>query len=519
MAAPVYGEDLTDIDMGQSTTGWSAYGGGGAGLGTGADFAIQSTLAIDKQITNADKGMLHNDATVSLGANDHVIGWIYAATPGIMDTLANHGLSMGIGTSTTAFNKYAMAGSDTLPEGGNRPWVARYSTAAPSPGAQVGTPGATPTYFGGGLNTTATAKGANLGLDAFRYGTGVYITAGDGTTPATFAGFAAQDELSANKWGLLFRQGGVFKWQGRFVVGQNTSGTPTAAHFDDSSGAVITLFDTPHSQTDFTQLIVDHASTIFNLTGATFLSLGTNNPGRIVFNNASTVASLDTCVFDKIGITTLRAGVTATGCTWKGTGQITQNGATITSCTVSGSGVGDGVAAVVSDSPSSISNNNFVFSDGHAIEITTAGTYTFTGNKFTGYGADDTNDAAVYNNSSGAVTLNIAGGGDTPTVRNGTGASTTVNNNTSITIGGIPANVEVRIYNNTGTQQVPVSGTEIDGTENSTGDFTFSAAAASSIVIVIFDTTTNPVFQGFTVPATDTTIPYSLITDRVFLNP
>ncbi|NNF79942.1 MAG: hypothetical protein HKN05_18120, partial [Rhizobiales bacterium] len=88
MAAPNYTEDLTDIDLAQSTTGWSAYGGGGAGLGTGADFAIQSTLAIDKQITSADKGMMHNDATVSLGANDHIFGWIFAATPGLMDSLA-----------------------------------------------------------------------------------------------------------------------------------------------------------------------------------------------------------------------------------------------------------------------------------------------------------------------------------------------------------------------------------------------------------------------------------------------
>ena len=37
-------------------------------------------------------------------------------------------------------------------------------------------------------------------------------------------------------------------------------------------------------------------------------------------------------------------------------------------------------------------------------------------------GADGTTDAAIYNNSGGAITLNISGGGDTPTVRNGASA-------------------------------------------------------------------------------------------------
>jgi len=418
--------------MGQSTTDWNAYGGGGAGLGTGADFAIQSTLAVDKQITNADKGMMHSDAGVSLGPNDHIIGWIFAATPGILDTLANGGKVMAIGTSTSDFNKYALEGSDTRPEGGNKPYAVRYSTATPSPGSQVGTPGATPSFFGGGLNTVATAKGANLGLDAFRYGSGAFITAGEIANPATFAGFATQDEAALNKWGLLFRSNGVYQWQGRFVVGQNNAGTPTLAYFDDASGAVITILDTLHSQTDFTQLIIDHASTVFNLSGATFISLGTNNPGIIVINNASaTSTGFDTCTFRRMGTIQGHVNVPYTSCSFILTDQITQNSGDFTSC------VFDRVtatAALLSNDPSKLDSNSFI-SDGtgHAIEITTPGTYAFSGNKFTGYSGTGTN-AAVYNNSGGLVTLNISGGGDTPTVRNGAGASTSVVNAVVLTI-------------------------------------------------------------------------------------
>lgn len=42
--------------------------------------------------------------------------------------------------------------------------------------------------------------------------------------------------------------------------------------------------------------------------------------------------------------------------------------------------------------------------------------------------------AAIFNDSGGAVTLNISGGVASPTVRNGASASTTVNNNVDITI-------------------------------------------------------------------------------------
>jgi hypothetical protein len=429
MAAPTYSEDLTDIDMAQSTTGWSAFGGGGAGLGTGADFAIQSTLAIDKQITAADKGMMHNDATVSLGASDHIFGWIFAATPGICDIVANHGGYMAIGTDTSNFNKYAMFGSDTRPEGGNKPWVARYSTSTPSPGAQVGTPGATPTYFGGGLNTTATAKGANLGLDAFRFGTGAYITAGDGTTPATMDGFATQDEASANKWGILFRQEGAYKWQGRFAVGQNNAGTATAAHFDDVESAAVFILDTPHSQTDFTQWIIDHASTIFNCSNKSFFTLGTNNPGKIVINNASASSTgWASCVWNDFGAIQGHVNVPYTTCSMNRTDQIDQNAGTFSDCTIDSN---TATSAILMDNPSLVTDCTFI-SDGtgHAgrIRPTGAGPFNFNwdGNSDSGYAATDGstgNETLLIDpvTASADITLTLTNGASTPTIMEAAG--------------------------------------------------------------------------------------------------
>ena len=54
MAAGTYSTDLTDITLCEATTGFSALGGGGAGLGAGVDFAIQGTNAVDKQVSNSN---------------------------------------------------------------------------------------------------------------------------------------------------------------------------------------------------------------------------------------------------------------------------------------------------------------------------------------------------------------------------------------------------------------------------------------------------------------------------------
>jgi hypothetical protein len=55
---------------------------------------------------------------------------------------------------------------------------------------------------------------------------------------------------------------------------------------------------------------------------------------------------------------------------------------------------------------------------------TEAATFTFDGNEFSGYGADASTDAAIYNNSGGEITLNLQNVAAVPTIKNGTGATT-----------------------------------------------------------------------------------------------
>ncbi len=104
------------------------------------------------------------------------------------------------------------------------------------------------------------------------------------------------------------------------------------------------------------------------------------------------------------------------------------SGTTFTGCTINVSRVTAGNYWVSTPSPTGFTNCSFIGGGGHAIRITSGGTYSFVGNTFSGFGASGTTGAAIYNDSGGLVTINISGGGDTPTFRNGTSASTVINN-------------------------------------------------------------------------------------------
>ena len=129
--------------------------------------------------------------------------------------------------------------------------------------------------IGGGLNTTASAKAANLGVDGARIGTGYDILNGTGADPeANFAGIASDDEGTSEG---IFQTGlGGFNLQGKIRIG--ASGT--SCEFLDLNTNIFIL-DTRHSLTDFSEFLIENASTIVTLTNVNFLALGTNMVAKL----------------------------------------------------------------------------------------------------------------------------------------------------------------------------------------------------------------------------------------------
>jgi hypothetical protein len=292
--------------------------------------------------------------------------------------------------------------------------------------------------FGGGLNTTASVKGANLGIDAIRYGTGAYITAGDSGQPATFAGFQAQNDAIANRWGILTRVAGSYELQGTFAIGQNNAGTPTLAYFSDSD-VNIALADTPHSATDFTKFIIDHASTEVYWTNVSVTALGTRNPGQMIVNNAATVVELTGGTYTNFGVSTFRAACVLTGVTWRTSGLVTANGATFTDCVfdrASGS-----VALSIADLD--LLDGCTFISDGtgNAIDLGTISAsdtmgWNCTDTGYAAQGGTAGNRTILVNVASGqTLTINVAAGATTPTYNNtGSGTVSVVSGQVTTTI-------------------------------------------------------------------------------------
>lgn len=187
---------------------------------------------------------------------------------------------------------------------------------------------------------------------------------------------------------------------------------------------------------------------------------------------------------------------------------------TVNNCTINTSTITTSGYWCSTSNPEIFQDNAFIGGTGHALRFTTSGTYDFIGNTFTGYGSNNTGNASIFNDTGGLLTLNISGGGSTPTYRNGTSASTTINNNVNITLTGLINPTEVRVY-------IAGTTTEIAGQENViTGTFQFSYGAGSSVDIRIFSVGYIPAdILLFAIPTSDTTLPIQQIFDRVYSNP
>lgn len=396
MAVAVYTSDLTDIFMFETTTGVSAWGGGGAGLGASPDYAVEGTNAVDKQVSASEKGFMYDNTTnFTIGANDHFYIWCTLAVYGLADTRDNRGIQVNIGDDTSNFVKFHVNGSDTLPLGGAVPYAVRFNnTTLTNLRTLVGSPGTTPSWIGVGANVTGTAKFSNLAADAARIGTGYTITGGTGADPeATFAGIASDDESTAE--GVFQTTAGGYKLQGKLRLGDISN----ACEFLDSN-TTINLVDTPHSLTDFTEVIVTNASSILTLTNVTFVSLGTNNPGKFVCTFTGTTCNLTGVGFIDFGTTALNATSTLTNCRWIGADQITTSGATLTGSSVAGYEGTAGTAALIWNDAGDPDGNldNMSFTKGtaatHAIEFTSAAPLTSTLRNVTtsGYNAANGNN-------------------------------------------------------------------------------------------------------------------------------
>ena len=239
-----------------------------------------------------------------------------------------------------------------------------------------------------------------------------------------------------------------------------------------------------------------------------FTRLSVIGAGTITLNKAITV---DRLIINDY-VTADISNATLTNCTIakppSTNDSLTTNSSTsLTGCTIDISTVGSGNRWCSVANPSIFSSCAFTGGGGHAIRITSPGTYSFTGNTLAGFGANGSDGAFFYNDSGGAVTINISGG-STPTYKNGSGASTVVNNASTVTIEANTSLVgaEIRIYD-LDDDTPPISyGTELSGVEShNAATYQFSTDATNLVLIQIMKDGYVEFVQSYTVPSGSST--------------
>jgi len=482
---------LTDME---STTGIGDIGGGtGAALET--DFKYQSSNCVARKGASGQRGFYYiNGTTDDLsggGTYTTVLFKYICATPGLLElsTSGNVGLELSIGSGTGDHYDYDVQFGDTYPAISSFLILPIDPNIAGFRDRTTGSPAlASADYYGIEYDQTGVSKSPNNGLDAIDLAIGLTLVGGDGADPdGTWQDFSDFDfGTTTNRFGYVRELDGIY-----FMYGTLQIGSATATVFNDS-GQTLTFPDGLFAP-GWSGIGIDlqNATNDVDFSNSTFLGQGdsTTSDTRPVMTVTGTSGSFlaTSCVFDNFADITMTSAAELNGCLLTGLALLTLGGGTLDGCTFNTADTASGVALIDASTLNNIQNCSFDNTGGvgHAIELDTTGTYTFSNNSFTGYGADGTNDAAIYNNSGGAVTINITNGGDTPTVRNGAGASTTINNAVSVSISGVSEGTSVQVIADATVGSVTEGDVISEGLADSTGSFSFSFNYEGDIDVVV----------------------------------
>lgn len=159
-------------------------------------------------------------------------------------------------------------------------------------------------------------------------------------------------------------------------------------------------------------------------------------------------------------------------------------------------------------------NFNGSGTSGHAMRLTTAGTYNFTGNKFTNFGATGTNNAAILVDGV-AVTLAAGGGGDTSiSYRTTNGGSLNITTSVNLTLTGIVVGSDIVILDaGTTTERVNINA-------HGSSSYVYSFTTGGNVDICLYKQGYIPyASRNFALPSQDGSIPINQVSDRNFSNP
>lgn len=500
MAVAVYTTDLSVFDDAESATGWvevTGYLSGGTPEDDTDYFIYGTTQCITQE--NRKTG-LHSIAfagtAVTLPTDGVFLIWEKFLAPNAMDTEANGGMRILVGSSSANFYGWKINGSDTYPYGG---WVnLAIDPTIGSPDYTTGSPAGTYACMGIGLNLlVAISKGNPHGCDIIRYGRGESrYTVGDSSTPALFSGFAAANDAVTARWGLFQDVGGSYLFKGLMSLGLSA----TAVYMDDSN-VVITIDNTKKVSSGFNAIEVHNSGSTVLWTSINVTSLCTVSKGTFeMVDNATLVFT--GCVFTDMGTFLFLSNGDMINGTFRRCGQVTHGGGIFTGTIMEGyEGTADTaylLYASATDPDGELDNMTFTkgTASTHAIQFdatNTPTTITLRGIDFNDYNATNgsTDSALFFPSTSKSYTVNLVNCTGDISYKVGTGGSVTlvVDPRTfSFTLSPSLIDYEWRLYSVTAVGSM-VGSVELDGEEIATADnqsyaYTYSVDTPVAVQII-----------------------------------
>jgi len=314
---------LTDDTGGTGTGDWGEDGLGSISLTTDTFLFGSSCVAgaysnkSGYQYFDIGSGNELDFDTAGNEEGQHIYFWIHCPTLGLIDTKANKGLAIRLGTSLSAYREYIIAGSDDA-NGWNGQW--KCFVVDPTKPGSVSDTGSFDVgsirYFGVWMDTTATAKGDNIFMDQIAVGFGLRIT---GTSTTGWKDIVDYCTAYASRaWGMMQEREGIYYAYGKFWIGDAASQT-AAVSFSDSgriiqfgtseywySSAWVTL-----ANIDYSGIVIeDHSSYTTTFSDGVVVGSDKGRSGSVIIGNGNHKVSMDMYGGNNAGSVTALYGTT-----------------------------------------------------------------------------------------------------------------------------------------------------------------------------------------------------------------
>lgn len=386
-----YNTDLNLFDAADSAGNWSELSGHTSGAAPSADTEnyMQNSISVSQatgQASTTAAGMeCDYGSAITWTAGWVIVAWQYYTAPTNINTWANGGMRIGVGSSSGNMYYWNAMGDDF----GGSPYACWQNTAIdPSDPSGTtysnlasdtsdGSPTGAVRIFGSLPNVRAKiSKGSPHACDIIRYGRGEIYATGTG---GTFAGYAGANDADTARWGLFQKTRGGYLWKGLFSFGQSG----TSLTFSDSN-ANIFVDDTPRVRPTFNKIQILNSSTSVTWTGVNIVGVQTSitgsapvSPGDFDNTDSGTIA-FTSCNFTDMGTWTFNAATNSNdvlSCVFLRCKLITASGCDLTGSSVLDSTVAADASALLWNSSTNPDGylDNMTFSEGanahHAIEF------------------------------------------------------------------------------------------------------------------------------------------------------